>query len=122
MKKILAITIMLLLSNKAFSDGNELLSQCNAAINFMDYPSQSHEDNDLFSMAFCLGLMQGMTNLNRIYEIQLNKRALFCTPDGINNGQAARIVVKYLKEHPEMLHEHKIHLIVRAFQGAYPCK
>jgi hypothetical protein len=68
-------------------------------------------------------MMQGMTNLNKIYEVWLDKKALFCLPEsGITNGEAARTVVKYLKNHPEKLHETDFILAFHALREVYPCK
>lgn len=120
--RTLIVGLILFSSNMAFGDGNELLSRCNAAINSMDNPSQLLDVTDFMGVGFCTGLLQGMTNLNRVYEIELNKKALFCTPNGITNGQTARIVVKYLKEHPEKLHENESVLAFLALQEAFPCK
>jgi len=64
----------------ALADGNELLSKCTAVINFMDKTSQSY---DFPSMGFCLGFMQGITNLNKLYEAQLGRKALFCSPESV---------------------------------------
>jgi hypothetical protein len=56
-------------------------------------------------------------------RVLLNKKALFCTPEsGITNDQAARVVVKYLREHPERLHEKESLLAMAAFAEAFPCK
>jgi len=46
----------------------------------------------------------------------------FCIPDsGIPVIQAARIIVKYLKEHPEQLHEDGMGLTVAALKDSFPC-
>jgi hypothetical protein len=104
----------------AAADGNDLLSKCPAAVNLMDNRS---ETDDYLGLGYCLGMMQGMTNLNKVYELRLGEKALFCTPEsGIKNGQAARIVVKYLMEHPETLHENESFLAVSALKEAYPCQ
>ncbi len=46
----------------------------------------------------------------------------FCTPDGVKMGQTVRVVVKYLENHPERLHEHVPLLINEALKEAFPCK
>ena len=76
------------------------------------------------AQGFCFGMMQGITSTNKYYQVTLGKkRALFCTPEqNIKNGQAARIVLKYLKEHPEKLHENDSVLAIEAFMEAFPCE
>ena len=65
--------------------------------------------------------MQGMLHMNQFYEYQLKGAALFCQPDGTTTGQAARIVVKYLRDHPEELHKHDSVLAFTALKAAFPC-
>jgi Rap1a immunity proteins len=52
-----------------------------------------------------------------------NLPTFFCEPDDtITNGQALRVVVKFLRAHPELLHLPEVVLVVRAFSEAFPCK
>ena len=114
------LMILALSPGVAYASGNKLLSQCNAAIDFMD---NQPADPDFLALGYCLGMMQGVTNTNAMYEVQLGKDALFCAPkSGLSNGQAARIVVKYLKDNPEELHRHSTVLVLSAFVEAYPCE
>ncbi|OHY79310.1 hypothetical protein BCA33_16755 [Marinobacter sp. AC-23] len=112
--------ILALLPGAAFASGNKLLDHCNAAIDFMD---NEPANPDFGALGYCFGMMQGVTNTNAMYEVQLGKDALFCAPEaGLNNGQAARIVVKYLKDNPKELHRHGTILAISAFMQAYPCE
>ena len=67
-------------------------------------------------------MMQGILSLNTVYESRDRKNALFCLPGAISNQQATRIVLRYLKDHPESLHLNVSILAIRAFNEAYPCK
>jgi hypothetical protein len=116
------VLIGLLLAGNAIGDGNELLTRCAVAVNFMDGTSKADSGAEFGNGMFCLGMMQGITSMNTFYEVELGKKALFCTPKAITNGQAARIVVKYLREHPEKLHEHDSLLAIEALMKAFPCK
>lgn len=122
---ILATVILLFLTPLAgANDGNDLLTNCNAALTAADHKETSSEDTTiLIRGSFCLGLMQGIKHLNRVYELKLKQDALFCLPESdISNEQAARIIVKYLKDHPEKLHLPDSFLAITAFINAYPCK
>ena len=113
------VLIGLLLAGNAFADGNRLLEQCTNAVNYADGARKI----DYEKLGFCLGFMQGLTNMNQLYEVSLDrKNVLFCTPREVTNGQLARVVVKYLKEHPEDLHLHEATLAIAAFVEAFPCK
>jgi len=48
--------------------------------------------------------------------------AFICIPDGVSPGQLARIVVKWLREQPESLHEPRSVLTLKAFTDAFPCQ
>jgi len=74
-------------------------------------------------MMFCAGFMQGITNMNLLYQQVLKSDAQFCLPElGISNGQAARIVVKHLRDYPEELHRNEFVLAIWELNVAFPCK
>ncbi len=78
---------------------------------------------DAGNSMYCFGLLQGVISLNKMYEVSLRKNALFCTPNSkITNGEAAKIVVNYLKEHPEMQHEPDFAITINALLEAFPCR
>jgi hypothetical protein len=45
-----------------------------------------------------------------------------CIPDEASILQLARVLVKWLREHPEKLHEPKSTLTLAAFEDAFPCQ
>jgi hypothetical protein len=44
-----------------------------------------------------------------------------CIPIGVSTGQGARVVIKYLRDHPEQLHEDGPILTFNALIAAFPC-
>jgi len=47
---------------------------------------------------------------------------MYCLPqNGILIGQAVRVTVKWLRDHPEKLHQDGITLIWRAMAEGFPC-
>jgi Rap1a immunity proteins len=100
-------------------DGNKLLSDCGPLIAFLD--GESVDQDKSRGISFCLGLIQGMLHMNQFYEYQLKGAALFCAPNSMTNGQATRIVVKYLRDHPEELHQPDSVLTFTALRAAFPC-
>jgi hypothetical protein len=124
---VLLAALMFLLSNLVLADdGNNLLSQCNVAVNIMDGKKLTADTQwgiDAGNSMYCFGLLQGVIRLNKIYEVSLRKNALFCTANSkISNGEAARIVVNYLKENPEMQNEPDFAIAINALIEAFPCK
>lgn len=129
MKRMYVLLIMVVLvigftgnvhSESETTDGNKFLERCNNAISYLD---GSKKDVSYVDAMFCLGYMEGMNTMNMFYQAMIGNNAFYCLPEaGMTNGQSARIIVKYLKEHPELLHEPAIALATRAFREAFPCK
>jgi len=125
---ILALCIVFLAYSHTYaagSDGNSLLDKCSAAITFMN-SNQMENIRETFKTGLCLGFMQGIIQTSLIhqwnYRITQKHPVMFCLPeDGITNGQATRIIIKYLKNHSEKLHKPAIHLSHSAFIAAFPC-
>jgi hypothetical protein len=69
-------------------------------------------------------LLEQCKNAIRIYDGKgLNlKTNYICPPDQIHPIQIIRVVHKYLKDHPEDLHEYRGILVFRALKQAFPCK
>ncbi|MNR32810.1 hypothetical protein D3C85_1504300 [compost metagenome] len=56
-------------------------------------------------------------------DSELPKDQRICLPaNGVSNGQAARIVVKLMEEHPAQMSEDDGVLITVALRLAFPCK
>jgi hypothetical protein len=97
--------------------GHVLLRKCKAAIEDLT------EDQRIADAGQCTGYVHGIEEMLRFIEIRYGLTdSLFCVPKGVNLGQMARVVVKYLEDHPERLHETDINLVVDAFKLAFPCK
>jgi len=118
---VVVLTMCFASPELALGDGNKLLKQCKAAVDFSER-SQTMSDSEIIDAALCSGFMQGITQTNLVYQYGPSK-PLFCLPeDGIANLQASRIVLKWLQEHPERLHEGETLLAITAFKQAFPCK
>jgi hypothetical protein len=107
MKNLMMILPLCMLLNSPSSiaakhrfDGNELIGRCT-------------DKYDSFNSGYCRGLVIGI-------EYTAGSDTV-CTPYGVTNGQLIRIVLKYLKDHPELLHRDDTSLIHEALQKAFPC-
>lgn len=119
--KVLLILLLLLIPAWCFADGNELLKRCGLLVSYMD--GETSDIPPSGEMMFCAGFMQGITNMNLLYQEVLKSDAQFCLPEwGISNSHAARIVVKHLRDHPEELHRNEFVLAIWALNVAFPCK
>ena len=126
---IAAILLSSTVFNPAFGhaevhDGNDLLQKCNNVIKIYEDGMEESEttENMLADASFCSGMMQGMTNTIIFFDTFQVTQSIVCLPeDGISNGQAAKVVIKYLKEHPEQLHVVDSGLAFLALMDAFPC-
>jgi hypothetical protein len=110
MKKSIFL-ILLLLSQESLAniiDGNDLLLAC------------GHIDNDLSPPAqYCIGYIGGALDDYALLVSEGNSKV--CVPVGIPTTQLARIVLKYLNEHPDKLHYHGGELVILALSKSFPC-
>jgi hypothetical protein len=94
------------------------------------YLIESCESKSESSRIFCLSFIHGafvgygwgtykQALATDTYE---NPNVTICAPAESVAGQWERVVKKWLKEHPERLHEPAIILIVDAMRETFPCK
>jgi hypothetical protein len=74
--------------------GNDLLSDCN------------HTNAD-YDAGFCIGYIVGI--LDQLFEAKM-----FCPPVGVNTGQTKDMVIKFLKDKPELRHLPAVYLVNEA--------
>lgn len=104
-------------------DGEFLLESCSGALS--PIKGETPKSKEAFQHGYCHGLLRGIRNAVIVYEdiifskIELN--GLFCMPRDISGKQSIRVVVKYLNDHPEKLHEYDALLAMSALKEAFPC-
>lgn len=100
---LLVFWVISLAGSMAYAyDGNELLKDCdNYAVSKAS-----------FSQGWCAGF------INAIF-VETDVR--FCPQEGVKNKQKVLVVEKYMRDHPEKLHERAESLIRQSFVSAWPC-
>jgi len=110
MKKLLVLLAYFFILTAQAQDGNKLLQQCTAALDV--------KVSDPLYAGYCFGYIEGVRMAISVYSPKV-----FCLPSGgITNGQAVRVVKKYLEDNPAKLHLDSFVLTVISFREAYPCK
>ena len=75
--------------------------------------------------ALCQGYVVGFKDaiyVRQIYDEKNGIRPDICLPkNNINNAQATKIVIKYIKDHPESQSLPQAGLVFNAFYYAFPC-
>jgi len=75
----------------------------------------------------CIGYVEGVSD--GVFEEVAFAHAMsnkepakpYCLPEDTENGQLIRIVLKYVRDHPEEAHYSTAFLIVKALREAFPC-
>ncbi|WP_085724682.1 Rap1a/Tai family immunity protein [Pseudomonas sp. R37(2017)] len=126
MKSKMMCTLTLLASGWTgfvLANGNVLLQQCQDALNVVD----GGAGKSAFGGGVCLGKIEGTLDgieMARGYYSASSGKTLppfICPPESVTKEQQLRIVVKYLKENPEKLHQHEVTSIALAMASAFPC-
>jgi hypothetical protein len=71
---------------------------------------------DFYLAGYCTGIVEA------VLFLPMWGTNLYCTPKGVTVGQGMKVLVKYMNDHPEELHERTMQLAARAFQKAWPCR
>lgn len=120
----LAMCSFAAMSQGANMDGNELLGQCKEALTLQNAGGKNISPKTSHLGGICIGKMQGITHTLALLKSDLSPDTRVCFPENgrFTNFQAARIVVKFLEDHPDMLHMNETLLSVYAFRQAFPCR
>jgi hypothetical protein len=96
--------------------GEDLLRGCRAAVeNRLFTPKDQAEGGA------CVGVIVGVAAGAVIQSRALNAPRPFCLPNA-SNDQLARVVIKYIDQHPEVMHWPFPELAYHALKDAWPCK
>lgn len=98
-------------------NGNELLSHCQSAERFLDEKGNFDE-----KAAYCVGLMDGVKSSLILLKASTGSDQMGCLPRNLSNAQGIRVLLKYLREKPENLHQEGSVLTMIALINAFPCK
>lgn len=117
-----ALVLLAVLSTaraEEYQPGWQLRHECERAqrLRLSDSEGASGRDALALDAGLCLGLLQGISELN-----ELLAEPLFCPPGGAALGEAVAAVIAYLKSHPDKLRESRTALAVAALREQYPCR
>jgi len=124
---LLVVLLSFSLAGNAAEDiqnGSKLLQNCNS---YLKLTGGSSNLKIALGAGLCLGTVRGIIDAGDIFDTftgQTGKSptSVFCVPEGVSTDQGVRVVIKYLEEHPEDLHQRGTTLTVLALKQAFPCK
>jgi hypothetical protein len=70
-----------------------------------------------------MGYIQGLLDSYAVFSTRDPSLDVYCMPEqGVSSAQARILIVKWLREHPERLHEQARLLVFHALAEAFPCR
>lgn len=115
-----AVALSLAISTPALAKnvtGNDMLDSCRA---FLKDPMPSGQ---IFQAGMCAGYVIGIADGFIYAQIANPASVRVCIPDeGYTVGQGARVLTKYLEDHPEKSNLGVSLIALDAFRAAFPCK
>lgn len=66
---------------------------------------------------YCLGFIAAVVDLHAV-----TRQTIFCVPQQVQHGQLYEVVKKHGRDHPEVLHQPYLGLVLDALRTAFPCK
>lgn len=125
--RIAVALVLLMLVSTTQADGNRLLSSCIKAESAIVEDGFSYYDTDGFDVGYCVAAVR--TYRQRIkYVLTLDPpgyKSDWLTscpiPDDVSDPQLVRVLVTWLRDHPENLHLWEAVHLEAAFVSAFPC-
>ncbi len=109
----------------AQATGQKLLQECQVAAKYTEATQMTNDE--YAEAAHCLGYLNGIMDAYADWDTlntmrHANNQSPACVPSNTNAQEVAMVVVKFLNDHPNKLHDPRYDLVVTALSGAYPCE
>ena len=141
--RLLPITLALLMAqnasadSKTITDGESLAASCYLTITAIEKGLESISDNEQIGPFVCLAYLSGVldaahhaNNLSKLRFAQMTEAGtttsasgfnLYCIDWNMRHEDAARIVLRYARQHMELARQPAEKLVMKALRDAYPC-
>ena len=106
------------------TSGNAFLRLCSSIEKKVDDMTRSDFANQILCDGYVEGFIHGVQMESVYAGVMTGGREapiLFCFTSVAENGQLVRIVLKYIRNHPEKAHLSGPQLVGEALQQAFPC-
>lgn len=102
--------------------GNAFLRQCAVVEKDHDLTS-ADKSNQMVCADYVSGFVGGASAAITFSRSKgESPSSLYCTDSDTETGRLVKVVLKYIRSHPETADLRTFVLVTRAFQGAYPCR
>ncbi len=120
-------------ANTANMSGNTWLPKCKQAIASLDQKDGGGGSGGTACVAYLRGVWEGtmfaadyaalmLLNPKNPADAEIRRVLFWCGPKPVDYGQALRVTVKYMEDHPEQLHSPLMDLALASWVQAFPCK
>ncbi len=117
---VIVLTLWIALTGYARDTAQVFIKRCENVKALLAAKPMSSEQS--FDAGMCVGMIQGLSD-GHIYTSTYNRvDKLFCIPDQVSKGQVVNIIIDYAKEHPEILQQPELDLLIKAFKNEFPCR
>jgi hypothetical protein len=88
---------------------------------------EHRSDEELLNTAMCIAYIDGYRDgvTTAITYAELHSKTgvpkAYCAPSEVEDGQAAKVVIKYIQDHPEEAHQRTFIIVLKSFANAFPC-
>lgn len=100
------------------ASGSSLLFMCEKCERHMGSAVPIPTD-DVVAVARCAEYIRGFVDATKAHYEMASTR--ICLPERFEYDQMVRVVVKFLRDHPEDLHHPRVALRYAALHAAFPC-
>src|SRR5215470_8817814 len=105
----------------AFDTGNDLLRYCQSAdAALAGRGATSADTQEALGEGFCMGVIGGIRFV--VTSSVMDPRYRLCIPKDVSNGQALRVVVNYMRDHPDALNHTFSFVVLSALVEAWECR
>ncbi len=112
-------------ASSAGMDGNKMLDSCRY---FFEDGIEPSGTKAMLDSAYCAGYVQAVMDVESMTvaintaDHKQDNLIHFCRPEDVSNGQAMKVIGKWLKDHPNKLHWGADTIIHHALSEAFPCR
>ena len=103
--------------------GNDVLAACThleGVTSGTISRSDPRANEDIYMQGVCTGITDGVEYL--AYLATKGSNVAVCIPDNASHGQLLRVVLKFMRDRPDLLNERFAMIVLTAYASTWPCK
>lgn len=102
----------------AHADGNAVFAECHEAEKFFAGDADRKVE---VATGRCTGFISGVLGTVKTYALEVPAPMRTCPPDDLPADQAVKLLMAWLRAHPEGIPSPSASVVLAAFHASYPC-